>query len=354
MSIVRTTNTLKHMRHRTLHSGVPFSHALNALAGGANAALVRKGVRLSGFQVTEYYPVGHALGPKLVFNLGAFIQASSSGDYRGLIAEEKASITVNGADVAAGVELTLWGWVNNADVSGVDVNAYYKVTATVSPPISHAVPLAHTKMGDEPGAFHWVPDGGASLLDQSDRIDSIISSGGTTRDFVHVAMNYHAAHPEYLFMTFQDFGSDNGELGTWTPTGGDESKFDTDNRQLKRGVTVTDSLPFDADAFEISDSPGTYYELSSARAIWMCQRYSGDVLLPEPVLDATVSIRNQGGDELITISGPTDYDTDVPIDPVFAPFSLAAPNHMVVRIVPATPADDLFLRCIVLFRVGEP
>jgi hypothetical protein len=226
------------------------------------------------------------------------------------------------------------------------MNAYFQVTASDSPPIGHAVPLASTILGGTAGAYHWRPVGGVGLIDLNDRIDNLLSGGGTTRDFVVIAQNYQAANSSYAFMTFSDFGGVLGEYGAWIPTPGDEAKYDTDNRQLEQlgASNYTVSLPFDSDIFLKEDL--TYYSLVGVRVLLVAVDETDGVIDPGLVFDSTVSILDQNGIELASIQND-DYDTDVTI----TSFSLEPPNSIRVKVKCASDTSRI-LRVIVLGRLG--
>jgi len=336
-----------------------FNRALNALAGGATTVEgCPGGVRLSGFEVTDYTPTSAsaATDGSITFNRGAFMHSGNTTglSYLGLIGEETAPITLSLGDVENWQDtskgLSLWGWVVDGSVAGVDMNAYFKVTETDSPPIAHAVELARTEDADLTGAYHWRPIGGASLCEINTRLQNIVSAGGSTRDFYHIAQNYHDAHAGYTHMTFQDFGSVDGKHGAWVPVAGDFNKFDTDNRELKRGTAQTQSQPFPASAFLIPGGGGTYYKLDAVRVVWLEQNYVADVPQPDPVYDSTIELLD-GAAVLVSITGEAEYDTDQELDG--GQLQLSAASDLSVKIIPATPADQKFMRCILLMRTTE-
>lgn len=358
MATTRTQHTVKRMHFRSPHTPAAFNGVFNCFAGGIQPNPPSKGVRISGFDIVEYVPNSGLNDGHLTFDIGAFVHADTSGSYRGLQVEENAQITIDGTDVAAhgvaGLALTLYGWVNDPSVNGANRDAFFKVAATGSPPVSHAVPLWSTLNGDLEGAYHWSPEGGVGLIDLNTRIDDIVSAGGTTRDFVFTAQNYHAVHSEYQFMAFQDFGGVLGENGIWLPIAGDNPKYDTDNRVLKRGTVVTESAPFEAALFDqatLGDPPlGSYFKLAGARAVWLERVYSGDVLQPDPVFDGTVSIVDELDATVLSFSGQAEHDVDKELSLVV---DLAPPKALRIRVEPSDPANSLFMRCIVLLRVVE-
>ena len=349
MAITRVSgkNTIKHYHHRSPPSSQTHNLLMNVIAGGIVEGADYLGVRLSGFTVKAYSPNP---GGSITFGLGAFIHAGpgSSGDYRGISVEETDDVVLDGADVATGTALTLWGWVNDSSISGANENAFYRVTATSSPPVPHAVPLSSTVDGDVAGAYHWVPQGGAGLLEQSARIDAIIDAGGSPRDFHHIALNYHAVRSEYHVMTWCDFGAVDGRLGMWIPSAGDATKFDTDNRQLKMGTTIVVSMPFVSSAFEVTGSPGVYRSLASVRAVWSELDMDGNEPLPTPKYDSVISVLDTAGSPIMSFSGTADFDVDKPISPLY---SLAPPNKISVRIQPANAANRVFMRMVLLGRL---